>query len=277
MSQFLGVNTAVLGKLSQILENTDIEVRNALAYGRNSVYLKNSVCYTMLYTLKNNKKVNELFVSILGRTATELFLNFINSGFVLPQRLNELVNKAYYEVVQELFWSGGSLVLFDTDFSKIQHSYAPVSFIKPTGESVRLQANAITKDLDIATVCQLKLRQLINCLSINSYTSGLRFMSTDEQMKQFFGVLQTVNELYTQNVDALEVKYKYTSRAKYIQRYFCGEVSNDPAEVLLTCYVNDDASLLCTMFNIDDTIQILGIFARYVFPMVELMKNVKGA
>lgn len=274
MSKFLGVNAAILGKLTQILENTDIEVRNAIAYGRNSTQLKNSTCYTMLYTLKTNQRVNELFVSILGRTATELFLNFINSGFVLPQRLNDMVTKAYNEVIQEVIWNGSSVTLFDKDFSKIKHDYPVTSIVLPNGVPKRLLPVDINKDMGIEVACQLGLRQLINCLSINSYTSGIKFMPNDADMEKFFTVLQEVNVLYAENRVELEKKYHVASRASFLQKYCSDSIDADSAEILLYCYIKDDTSLLCTLFNVTDVFQILGVFVRNVLTMIPLMKGV---
>ena len=271
MSAFLKVDVSIMNKLERVLQETDNDVREALAYGRNSIKLRNSTCYTMLYALKTNPDLNHVFVGILGKTTTELFLNFMHSGFVLPKRLDTMVTNAYNQSVQEFIWNRDDLQLFGVSLKGIKNDYGAVTVTVPSVGSKVYEAGKITTDLPMDALCQLGLRQVINCLSINTYLRGVNFMSSDAALKQYFIFLQRLNILLDEKAEKLKA-VTYASRTLLIQAHCSGAFENNPANVLLACLAQDDTAAFVTLFNIVESQWILGVLVQNMQAVLSMLE-----
>ena len=265
MCKLFGVNADVLKNLNKTIANINIEVSKALAYGRYHDAWKSSVAFRALKVIKSNKVINKMFVETLGKTAVELYLNFMKCGFMLPKTLNDLVESAYKTTIEQVIWSTKKHNLFDDDkynqafdiLSKECHAFNAHNYDR----SQYFNSIDVSLNSDISYLINQEVRNIIASVLLNGYAYAdiidLDFIVNMAELFNSIEKTQIDDEHSTSNI-----VFKHISANEDYEEH--------PVGVLYKTLKYNDLNLVVVFFDVTDMQSILNLYQAY---MSDLLKG----
>jgi len=265
MCNLFGVNAATLKNLNETIAGINIEVSKALAYGRYHDAWKSSIAFKILKVVKNNKIINQMFVDELGKTAVELYLNFMKCGFMLPKTLNDLVELAYKTVIEKQVWGTNSHKLFDGDkynqvfdiLSAECHSFNAHNYDK----SKYFNSIDITTDSDISYLINQEARNVIASVLINGYVYAENYeLDFIVNMAELFRSIEKVSIDDEHTTPSIVLKHISADK----------DYEEHPVSILRKALKYNDLNLVVVFFDVTDMKSIINLYQVY---MSDLLKG----
>lgn len=272
LSNFLGIDQAVIRRFDTILAQTNVEVAKALSYGKFNVKLKESQIYGIFKGISLNEKLNHAFVQKAGITAVEVAMNLIACGLVVPTALNNLLIQKYREVLFEELWLPEQITLFD-------EKYKYISAIDRKGESTvyykesdkqEFTPEKINTGTDMGFIVQMPFLTVLNSLALNGFAYGHDFfyLVLKEKSAAFLNTLGQLNVI----LGKLKGKGNNETVALRLKQHLQADSKATPVQILCDALITGNTNLVFAFFDIESNADLLCVLQQYIQPVFDELK-----